>query len=82
MRDDFPVAAVDLPGHGARSDEPWSLKAATDVISTAVESLGTGPALVNGHSLGAYASLKFARWRHQTHWGGTDQRRLVPPLIP
>lgn len=65
LRDDFPVAAVDLPGHGARSDEPWSLEAATDVISAAVESLGTGPAVVVGHSLGGYASLEFARWRPQ-----------------
>ncbi|WP_146067017.1 alpha/beta fold hydrolase, partial [Streptomyces sp. B188M101] len=28
LREEFPVAAVDLPGHGARSAEPWSLGAA------------------------------------------------------
>ncbi|MFF8292457.1 alpha/beta fold hydrolase [Streptomyces sp. NPDC016309] len=61
LRDDFPVAAVDLPGHGARSAEPWSLRAATDVIADAVDALGRGPALVVGHSLGGYASLEFAR---------------------
>ncbi|MEU2656051.1 alpha/beta hydrolase [Streptomyces sp. NPDC007325] len=63
LQDDFRVAAVDLPGHGARSTEPWSLSAATDVIASAVDSLGQGPALVVGHSLGGYASLEFARRR-------------------
>ncbi|MFF8830924.1 alpha/beta fold hydrolase [Streptomyces sp. NPDC015131] len=63
LRGEFPVAAVDLPGHGARSAEPWSLAAATEVIAGAVDALGAGPALVVGHSLGGYASLEFARRR-------------------
>ncbi|MFE2289937.1 alpha/beta fold hydrolase [Streptomyces sp. NPDC059452] len=61
LQEEFRVAAVDLPGHGARSAEPWSLDAATEVIASAVDSLGHGPALVVGHSLGGYASLEFAR---------------------
>ncbi|WHM40512.1 alpha/beta hydrolase [Streptomyces sp. BPTC-684] len=61
LEDEFPVAAVDLPGHGARSDQPWSLTAATEVIAAAVDSLDRGPAVVVGHSLGGYASLEFAR---------------------
>ncbi|QGV77097.1 alpha/beta fold hydrolase [Streptomyces ficellus] len=63
LGEEFPVTAVDLPGHGTRASEPWSLSAATRVISSAVESLGCGPALVVGHSLGGYAALEFAR-RH------------------
>ncbi|MFC9889932.1 alpha/beta fold hydrolase [Streptomyces pilosus] len=63
LRKEFPVAAVDLPGHGARSAEPWGLAAATEVIASAVDSLHGGPALVVGHSLGGYASLEFARRR-------------------
>ncbi|MEY7976179.1 alpha/beta fold hydrolase [Streptomyces pilosus] len=63
LREEFPVAAVDLPGHGARSAEPWGLGAATEVIASAVDSLHGGPALVVGHSLGGYASLEFARRR-------------------
>ncbi|MGK5628181.1 alpha/beta fold hydrolase [Streptomyces sp. URMC 123] len=63
LRDDFPVAAVDLPGHGARSAEPWSLSAATDIIAAAVDALDRGPALVVGHSLGGYVALEFARRR-------------------
>ncbi|MFC8914767.1 alpha/beta fold hydrolase [Streptomyces sp. NPDC057116] len=61
LADEFPVAAVDLPGHGERADEPWSLSAATDAIAGAVDALGRGPALVVGHSLGGYAALEFAR---------------------
>ncbi|MFF0360139.1 alpha/beta fold hydrolase [Streptomyces fungicidicus] len=61
LEKDFRVAAVDLPGHGARSAEPWSLDAATEIIAAAVDSLDRGPALVVGHSLGGYASLEFAR---------------------
>ncbi|WP_371094822.1 alpha/beta fold hydrolase [Streptomyces sanglieri] len=61
LQKDFPVAAVDLPGHGPRSAQSWSLNAATEIIASAVDSLGRGPALVVGHSLGGYASLEFAR---------------------
>ncbi|WP_329233810.1 alpha/beta hydrolase [Streptomyces sp. NBC_01460] len=61
LRDEFPVIAIDLPGHGDRSAQPWSLSAATEIISSAVDSLDHGPALVVGHSLGGYASLEFAR---------------------
>ncbi|WP_030578116.1 alpha/beta fold hydrolase [Streptomyces anulatus] len=63
LRAEFPVAAIDLPGHGARSAQPWSLGAATEVIASAVDSLGRGPALVVGHSLGGYVALEFARRR-------------------
>ncbi|MGV2918199.1 alpha/beta fold hydrolase [Streptomyces alfalfae] len=61
LREDFPVAAVDLPGHGVRSAQPWSLDAATEIIASAVDGFERGPALVVGHSLGGYASLEFAR---------------------
>ncbi|MFI0355553.1 alpha/beta fold hydrolase [Actinomadura sp. 9N407] len=63
LQEDFRVAAVDLPGHGARSAQPWSLDAATEIIASAVDALDHGPALVVGHSLGGYASLEFARRR-------------------
>ncbi|MFC9586227.1 alpha/beta fold hydrolase [Streptomyces yangpuensis] len=63
LQGDFRVAAVDLPGHGARAAEHWSLDAATEVIAAAAEQLDHGPALVVGHSLGGYAALEFARRR-------------------
>lgn len=58
---EFPVAAVDLPGHGSRSAEPWDLDRAADVVAEAIRGLAAGPALVVGHSLGGYVSLHFAR---------------------
>ncbi|WP_030775454.1 alpha/beta fold hydrolase [Streptomyces sp. NRRL S-920] len=61
LQEDFQVAAVDLPGHGARSAQPWSLNAAAEIIASAVDSLAGGPALIVGHSLGGYVSLEFAR---------------------
>lgn len=60
---EFPVAAVDLPGHGSRSAEPWDLDRAADVVAEAVRALDAGPAVVVGHSLGGYVSLHVAR-RH------------------
>lgn len=60
---EFPVAAVDLPGHGSRSAEPWDLDRAADLVAEAIRDLDAGPALVVGHSLGGYVSLHFAR-RH------------------
>ncbi|MZD09990.1 alpha/beta fold hydrolase [Streptomyces sp. SID5785] len=61
LKNEFPVSAIDLPGHGERSAEPWSLRAATEIIAAAVDAFGRGPALVVGHSLGGYAALEFAR---------------------
>ncbi|RII13109.1 3-oxoadipate enol-lactonase 2 [Streptomyces sp. YIM 130001] len=63
LREEFDVEAVDLPGHGARRGEPWSLAAAAEVVAEAVDALGRGPALVVGHSLGGYVGLEFARVR-------------------
>lgn len=63
LREEFAVEAVDLPGHGERRGEPWSLAAATEVVAGAVDALGSGPALIVGHSLGGYAALEFARVR-------------------
>lgn len=57
---EFPVAAVDLPGHGVRRREPWGLDRAADVVAEAVDGLGAGPAVVVGHSLGGYVALRFA----------------------
>lgn len=60
---EFLVTAVDLPGHGSRAAEPWSLDRAADIVAEAVRDLDSGPALVVGHSLGGYVSLHVAR-RH------------------
>ncbi|WP_410647931.1 alpha/beta fold hydrolase [Amycolatopsis sp. cmx-4-54] len=48
--------AVDLPGHGTRRGERFTVAAAAAVIAEAIDE----PALVVGHSLGGYAAIAAA----------------------
>jgi pimeloyl-ACP methyl ester carboxylesterase len=61
------VAAPDLPGHGARMDERFTLDGAARTIDDAVRSLG-GDVLLVGFSLGGYVSV---------HYAGTGDRPIV-----
>jgi pimeloyl-ACP methyl ester carboxylesterase len=64
--------AVDLPGHGARAAEPFTLDRCAQVIQEAVAAPPSGtPVVVVGHSLGGYAAMAHAA-RH-----GTDLAGLV-----
>lgn len=58
-----PCVTVDLPGHGTRADERFTLEGALDAIDEAVRSVDTPPLLV-GLSLGGYTSLAYAA-RHR-----------------
>lgn len=51
--------AVDLPGHGSRSSEQFTLQGALDAIDHAVRAFPVPPLLV-GLSLGGYAALAYA----------------------
>ena len=53
------VVAVDLPGHGTRLGEPFTLDACDAVIAEAVDDLG-GEVLLVGLSLGGFLSVEFA----------------------
>lgn len=53
------VATVDLPGHGPRRGEPFTMSTAVAAVRTAVEQVG-GRALLVGHSLGGYAGIAAA----------------------
>ncbi len=65
----FAYEAVDLPGHGARMAEEFTLPGALQTIDLAVRSAAErGPVLLVGHSLGGLLCLAYA--------GGTD----APPL--
>ncbi|WP_311836131.1 alpha/beta fold hydrolase [Cellulomonas fimi] len=55
--------ALDLPGHGSRSGETFTLAAALQTIDEAVRRFPVPPLLV-GLSLGGYASLAYAA-RHE-----------------
>ena len=58
-RSGHPTLALDLPGHGTRSHERFSLEGAMSAIDEAVTSFAVAPLLV-GLSLGGYTSLAYA----------------------
>lgn len=54
-----PVTTVDLPGHGIRRGEQFTLSAAVEAVHECIDRVG-GKALVVGHSLGGYVSAAAA----------------------
>lgn len=65
----IPTTAVDLPGHGTRIDEDFTLHEALHRIDAAVRAASAkGPVLLVGHSMGGLLSLAYA--------GGAD----TPPV--
>lgn len=58
---DVPAVAVDLPGHGSRMDETFTLEAAFATIDEAVRGAASrGPVLLAGHSMGGLVSVAYA----------------------
>lgn len=60
LSDEYRVVALDLPGHGARSDGDFRLQEAVDLVDEVVERHADGRALVAGLSLGGYVSTAYA----------------------
>ena len=58
---DFRIAAPDLPGHGARAGEPFTLEAAGAVVRATAQALAPAPVVLCGDSLGGYVALASAR---------------------
>ena len=57
---DVPAHAIDLPGHGTRISEAFTLDAALATIDDAVRDAATrGPVLLVGHSMGGLLSLEY-----------------------
>lgn len=55
------VGLVDLPGHGARAGETFTLARCVEAIDTAVDEAPAGSrVVVVGHSLGGYAAMAYA----------------------
>ena len=53
--------AIDLPGHGERAGEPFSMAAASDAVIAAIEAeVPAGRAVVVGLSLGGYVAIEAA----------------------
>jgi len=64
----IPAAATDLPGHGARRGEPFTLDGAVEAVRADVDAVG-GRALVAGLSLGGYVAIEH-RARHPAQSAG------------
>ncbi|WP_315093926.1 alpha/beta hydrolase [uncultured Cellulomonas sp.] len=62
------AVAVDLPGHGTRTGEPFTLDSAVDTVAGAVDGVG-GSAFVVGLSLGGYVAIRHAA-RHPEQVAG------------
>ena len=54
------IVTPDLPGHGSRRDEPFTLDAAVATVAAAAQAVAPAPVVVGGDSLGGYVSLASA----------------------
>lgn len=59
------VCAPDLPGHGARAAQPFSMAAARRVVHEAVRAAGARPVILGGHSLGGFVAMNYAALHHR-----------------
>lgn len=61
LSDEFRTISLDLPGHGARADETFSLEGAADLLAATIrEQAADGRAVVVGLSLGGYVAMTLA----------------------
>ena len=56
----FHVVTPDLPGHGARREEPFTHAGALETIRAAIATCAGGKAVVLGHSLGGFLAMDLA----------------------
>jgi len=56
----FRTIAVDLPAHGTRADEPFTLDGAADAVASTIRTEAGGRAVVVGLSLGGYVGMALA----------------------
>ncbi len=56
----YRVLTPDLPGHGSRRGEPYTLARAVETVAEAARSAPSGPIVVVGDSLGGYTAMAAA----------------------
>lgn len=61
LTEEYRVIAPDLPGHGERADEPFTIERAVEVAANALA--GENAVIVVGHSLGGYVGIALADQR-------------------
>jgi pimeloyl-ACP methyl ester carboxylesterase len=69
FQEEFRVMSCDLPGHGARSGEPFSMEGALAQLNSYIEQLTSGRVLLVGISLGGHLATLFAS-RHPEQIAG------------
>jgi pimeloyl-ACP methyl ester carboxylesterase len=60
LGDEFRCVAIDLPGHGTRQDERFTLDAAAARVVQAIDDEAGGRAILVGLSLGGYVAIEVA----------------------
>jgi pimeloyl-ACP methyl ester carboxylesterase len=60
LSDTFRVVTLDLPGHGTRASERFTLDAAADAVAETIDRAAAGRAVVAGLSLGGYVAMHLA----------------------
>jgi len=61
LEPEFDVVTPDLPSHGTRAAEPFTMDSAVAAVAAAVESGAPGqPVVLVGHSLGGYVAMTYA----------------------
>lgn len=60
LSDTYRTIALDLPGHGVRADETFTLDAAADAVADVIDEAAGGRAIVVGLSLGGYVAMHLA----------------------
>lgn len=63
LSDTYRVLAIDLPGHGALADIPFTLATARETVARVIDDHTTGRAVLVGLSLGGYVAMDVAAAR-------------------
>ena len=70
LGDEFRTVAIDLPGHGSRAGDAFTLEGAADMVAATIrEQAPDGRAVLVGLSLGGYVAMALAA-RHPEHVRG------------
>ena len=87
LEPDFIVLTPDLPGHGSRRGEPFTLQGAIDTVALAVKSVAPAPVILAGDSLGGFTSQAAAAHLPQEQLkglvlGGSSHEFIGAPAWP
>lgn len=60
LGEEYNVIAIDLPGHGSKQGQRFTLAAAVEAVDKAIDDSGTDKVLLVGLSLGGYVAMAYA----------------------